>query len=749
MFSVISCITTQHDIWMVLLAAVMCVTGCAVTLSIYPKSLTTKKTERIGWQFLTAIAAGASIWATHFIAMIGHQPGAPVSYDPLITVLSLIVALAGTFIGISVSTLKGSNIFAPLGGALFGLAIAAMHYTGMFAYRITGLVEWSPATITASITLAVIFASICFTIMHHDSQQKRRFTLSLLTLTVAIVSLHFTGMTAMTITPMTINFPGADTAAMQALAVSIAGVALLILGTSIASFLIDRTLRSDSHEQLRKMALHDPLTGMPNRTSFSDRLDYELSRSKREGSKVAIICVDLNRFKEINDSRGHAAGDEMLCILSDRMQSDQLTGEYVARLGGDEFAAIKRYGELHELDDYAERLMNIFDEPFMLNGIETTAGASIGVAIYPDHATSSQQLINNADLAMFHAKANFMDQVCYYDDRIGNTVRERRLLADALQKAISDGGLSVHYQPQTYLENGRVCGYEALLRWYHPEIGNIPPTTFIPIAEENGLIIALGEWVLRQACKDAVAWPSMTKVAVNISAVQLMDPNLPQQIHQILLETGLPPKRLELELTETAVVKDKVRSLHSIRQIKSLGVNIALDDFGSGYSSLETLRTFPFDKIKLDRTFVEGVQRDNQSKAIIRAVLALGKSLNIPVLAEGIETSEQMIILRNEGCNEGQGFLLGRPAPLDQLNILQKSLSAGESTSAAATITATERLSSRPQEIMTFENLLDEEATLEEATLDEASLDEEMRQAAASAESKARPAVNPQIKKTG
>lgn len=729
MFSVITCITTQHDIWMVLLAAIMCVTGCAVTLSIYPKSLTTRKAERIGWQFLTAIAAGASIWSTHFIAMIGHQPQAPVSYDPLITVLSLIVALAGTFIGISVSTLKGSNIFAPLGGALFGLAIAAMHYTGMFAYRITGLVEWHPGFITASIMLAVLFSGLCFTIMHHEHREKRRVTLALLTLTIAIVSLHFTGMTAMTITPMTVNFPGADTAAMQALALSIAGVAFLILGTSIASFLIDRTLRSDSHEQLRQMALHDPLTGMPNRTSFKDRLDLELSRSRREGTKVAIACVDLNRFKEINDSRGHAAGDEMLCILADRMQTNQQSGEYVARLGGDEFAAIKSYRQNSELQDYANRLMEIFEQPFILNGIETTAGASIGVAIYPDHATSRQQLINNADLAMFHAKANFMEEVCYYHDRIGNAVRERRLLADALQKAIAEGGLSVHYQPQTYLENGRVCGYEALLRWQHPQLGNIPPVTFIPIAEENGLIISLGEWVLRQACKDAVAWPSMTRVAVNISAVQLMDPNLPQQVHQILLETGLPPKRLELELTETAVVKDKVRSLHSIRQIKDLGVNIALDDFGSGYSSLETLRTFHFDKIKLDRTFVEGMQQDSQSKAIIRAVLALGKSLNIPVLAEGIETSEQMIMLRNEGCNEGQGYLLGRPAPLDQLNILQKSFGSRETRESAAPslLCSSGDLTTRLKQSVALETLLDDD----------------MAEASAREDTKAKPAEQP------
>ncbi|GJM03665.1 MAG: bifunctional diguanylate cyclase/phosphodiesterase [Rhodomicrobium sp.] len=675
MMAILSCITTEHNLWVVVLAAIMCLSGSAVTLRLQPRSFSTKGTQKIGWQFLTAITAGCTIWSTHFIAMMGHQPTLNISFDPVLTIISLIIVVTGAYVGIALSGIKNNRIFHATGGAIFGLSIAAMHYTGMFAYKIVGLVEWNQFYILVSIGIAVIFSALSFTITAKNIEDNKHFLSALAALVTAIVGLHFTGMTAFKVSPLTVNVSEIDFLAKQALALSIAGVAVLILGTSISSYLIDRSLRTDSHAELRKMALHDSLTGLPNRTSFGEKLHQMIEEAKENKHKVAIICIDLNRFKEVNDSRGHSAGDQMLKILAGRMLSMTTEGEHVARLGGDEFAAIKSFNDEKELEAFCIRLQEVFDKPMLLTGLETIAGASIGLAQYPTVGTETELLVNNADLAMFHAKSNFLETICFYDEKIGNVVRERRHLADALQNAISEGGLSVNYQRQTSLIDGEICGYEALLRWNHPERGNIPPSDFIPIAEDNGLIITLGEWVLRQACSDAVSWLPMTKVAVNISAVQLMDPQLPRQIHQILIDTGLAPHRLELELTETAVIKDKTRSLHTIRQIKALGVGIALDDFGSGYSSLDTLRTFPFDKIKLDRTFIDGVKHDKQTKAIIRAVLALGRSLDIPVLAEGIETLEQMELLQAEGCNEGQGYLLGYPASLDELTA-----EAGEST---------------------------------------------------------------------
>ena len=317
--------------------------------------------------------------------------------------------------------------------------------------------------------------------------------------------------------------------------------------------------------------------------------------------------------------------------------------------------------------DFVGRLEAILNAPIDFDEYHVLPGASIGVAIYPDNAADKATLINNADLAMYRAKADVSRTVCFYQSSMDETVRQRRSLANDLREALERDELTIHYQVQTVISSGEIIGYEALLRWEHPVRGFIPPTEFIGIAEENGLILQLGEWVLRTACMKAATWEPPYKISVNISAVQFAYTNLPDVIAAILKESGLVPERLELELTETTIFADKDRALRILRQIKDLGVNVALDDFGTGYSSLDTLRSFPFDKIKLDRSFIIELESSPQAKAIIRAVLALGRSLSIPVLAEGIETEGQLALLKKEGCDEAQGYLLGRPAALEHI----------------------------------------------------------------------------------
>jgi predicted signal transduction protein with EAL and GGDEF domain len=338
--------------------------------------------------------------------------------------------------------------------------------------------------------------------------------------------------------------------------------------------------------------------------------------------------------------------------------------EFVARLGGDEFVALTQFTDRDQLTAFAERLDAELKAPLRIGNSDARVGASIGVAVFPEDAQDSEMLSGNADLAMYRAKSQNAPGPCYYDAELDQAVRDRRELAGDLREAIQRNELHVHYQVQAKAATGEVIGYEALLRWNHPKFGEIPPSSFIPIAEENGLILKLGEWVLRRACFDAAQWDHQWKVAVNVSPLQLAHVELPELVHEVMLESGLPPKRLEIELTETAIMADRARALHVLRQIKALGVGIALDDFGTGYSSLETLRVFPFDKIKLDRFFAAELECSPQSTAIIRAVLALGKSLCIPVLAEGVETQEQLDILLREGCDEIQGFLIGRPRPM-------------------------------------------------------------------------------------
>ncbi len=424
----------------------------------------------------------------------------------------------------------------------------------------------------------------------------------------------------------------------------------------------DVTERRRSEARIAHMARHDALTGLPNRIAFNDHLDAAMAGVK-PGEKVAVFGIDLDRFKEINDLRGHAAGDIVLRTLSERMSATLQAGEFVARFGGDEFAAVKAYAADDDLMDFVQRIEACLFGRMVIDDFEIMPGASMGIALFPDDAVEHDQLVSNADLAMYRAKASISETVCFYEARMDEAVRIRRSLAKELWDGIEKNQFSLYYQVQKSVSTGETTGYEVLLRWHHPARGLVSPAEFIPIAEECGAILPLGEWVLRTACEEAAHWPHPYKIAVNLSAVQIGHGDFIAILSGALERSGLDPARLELEITESTIIADKERALHMLRRIKALGVTVAIDDFGTGYSSLETLRAFPFDKIKLDRTFMTEVETSQQAKAIIRAILALGRSLEVPVLAEGVETADQLALLAREGCDEAQGYLLGRPRP--------------------------------------------------------------------------------------
>jgi diguanylate cyclase (GGDEF)-like protein len=666
MMTILDCVVDKHNIWLVVVAALVCASGSWAIICLFERASRTTGMQRAGWHFLTAVAAGAAIWCTHFIAMLAYQPGTPVSFDPLMTIISLLVAIVGAGSGFLLAASGTRQLTPALGGAIVGMAIAVMHYTGMMAYRVQGIITWDKAYLLASIILSVGLSAAAVHVALRRSMKLSR-PVSATVLFLAIVSLHFTGMTAFRVTPLLVDNSFSNPAAMQALALAVAIVALVIVGAGLASYMIDDSARTESLDQLRHMALNDSLTGLPNRSSFADRLDHEIDIAKETGGKVALIGIDLDRFKEVNDLRGHGVGDMLLRSLGKRLVELSREGEFVARTGGDEFAAIQRYVDQAQLEDFLARLKAALFEPVKVLDLEITPGASLGVALYPDNAATQESLINNADLAMYRAKADLAHHVCYYDQSMDDVVRARRCLVNDLRAAIDNNQLAVHYQVQTSVSTNQIRGFEALLRWNHSEHGFIPPSEFIPLAEENGLIVQLGEWVLRQACADAASWTPPYKVAVNLSPAQFAHADLHKLIIEVLMSTGLAANRLELELTESTIFQDKERSFSVLRQIKALGVNIALDDFGTGYSSLEMLRSFPFDKIKLDRSFINEAEDSLQAKSIIRAVLTLGKSLEIPILAEGIETEGQLSLLGEEGCDEAQGFLLGRPIPIDMM----------------------------------------------------------------------------------
>ncbi|MBD8689637.1 MULTISPECIES: sensor domain-containing protein [unclassified Rhizobium] len=431
----------------------------------------------------------------------------------------------------------------------------------------------------------------------------------------------------------------------------------------------DITEQHLNEKQYAHLANHDALTGLPNRRCFIEMLESEVfsAAKSKAGLRVAVIGIDLDRFKYINDTYGHSAGDVVLRTISDRLVSDIGANEVVARFGGDEFAAMKTYVDDMQLKEFVARIQRHITEPMLLPHGKVVTGASIGVAVYPNDAQDRESLIKNADLAMYRAKTRIGETICYFDASLDEVERMRLKLAGDIWDGVEQGQFFLNYQIQKTADTNVTSGYEALLRWRHPTMGLIAPDRFIEIAEQCGAIIPLGDWVLDKACSEAAKWSVPHRIAVNLSPLQLGDVQIVDRIREILMTSGLAPSRLELEITETALMADRTRALHILRQIKAFGVSIALDDFGTGYSSFETLRAFPFDRIKLDRSFVAGIDTTRHAKAFIRAILALGKSLKVPVLAEGVETAGQRDFLLTEGLDEFQGFLFGRPLDLESI----------------------------------------------------------------------------------
>ena len=425
----------------------------------------------------------------------------------------------------------------------------------------------------------------------------------------------------------------------------------------------DVTEAKQTEQRILHMAHHDTLTGLPNRTAFNEYFAATLERSATSGEQFAILSVDLDRFKEANDAYGHSVGDALLRQVARRLQ-EAARGTFLARVGGDEFAVVVSAGpQPTAAATLAEHLLAAFADEFEIEDQRIQISLTIGGAVYPTDGVDAKTLMVNVDAALYRAKSEMRGVVVFFEPEMSARLRERHALQQDLRSAIARGELLLHYQPQVRM-TGEMIGFEVLARWQCPKRGMVSPGTFIPIAEENGLIIPLGEWVLRAACCEAASWPQPLTIAVNISPIQFHHGDLPRLVHSILLETGLAPSRLELEITEGVFINDFSHAVSILRRLKSLGVQIALDDFGTGYSSLSYVHSFPFDKIKIDQTFIGDLRHNRHSMAIVRAVIGLGHSLNMPVLAEGVETQAQRGVLIKEGCDEAQGYFFGRPLPI-------------------------------------------------------------------------------------
>ena len=781
MFKFLTCLTTQHDPRMVLVAGLVCLAGCFTTFRLYSRMRGARGVVRAAWLLLTGLVAGSSVWATHFIAMVAFTPGLKTGYSPTGTLLSLMIAVLFMGSGFAVASAQRSTTNDFAGGVLIGLGVAAMHYTGMSAFVTQGNLVWEHATVGLSALLGVGGATAALVLAGQARTVKTQ-ALGGGLLGLGILALHFTGMSAITIVPDALVQVPDQLLSGGILTLAVGSItAMIILGglgavaiesqtsrsalerirrlanaayeglvvvqsgkindanaafcelvgaelselvgrplvgailtfdeagstregvrregkiqplaggreipvevfsrlmddgarieTSGLTVLAVRDLRERraAEEKIRYLAEHDGLTGLPNRNSLQTRLAAALDRVEASGESLSVICVDLDHFKEANDQHGHLAGDALLVETARRLQSAVQAPSFAARLGGDEFIVVQVAGgdQPTAAAELAGRLVELLSAPMVHDGQELALGSSLGVSLYPDDGRTAESLMANADMALYRAKESGRGVYRFFKREMDDTIRERRNLARDLRQGIADDELVVHYQPLARATDGEVCGFEALVRWRHPTRGMIPPLEFIPVAEENGLIGALGDWVLRRACADAAAWEKPLRIAVNLSPIQLHNPALPNLVHEVLITTGLSPSRLELEITESALFKDYQRALDNLRRLKALGVRIAMDDFGTGFSSLSTLQSFPFDKIKIDKSFVENIHRHDRATVIVRAVLGLGRSLEIPVVAEGVETEEQIIFLRGENCTELQGYAIGRPAPVDTLS---------------------------------------------------------------------------------
>ncbi|WP_439858604.1 putative bifunctional diguanylate cyclase/phosphodiesterase [Pseudomonas sp. MBLB4136] len=675
----------SYDFSLVLTSLAVAMLASYTALDLAGRIATAKGLALPLWIAGGALAMGIGIWSMHFIGMLAMSLPIPLGYDLVITLLSLAMAvLASGFALWLVSQPQMPRWHWLLGSLVMGAGISAMHYVGMQALRMQPGIDYDPVLFGLSLLIAVAASAaslwIAFRLRLPGPSVRLARAAAALVMGGAIVGMHFTGMAAA-------NFPldsfclaagtGLDSAWLAGL-VSTATLAVLVI--ALLTSLLDARMQAQvarlseslaqANRELTQLALHDPLTKLPNRLLLEDRIGQSIHKMARRGGHFALMFMDLDGFKPVNDAFGHHLGDLLLCAVGERLRQRLRAQDTLARVGGDEFVLLAELREADDAVNLAEQIVQLISQPFTVGEHELRVSTSVGIALYPGDGEDQQALLRNADAAMYHAKGAGKNGYSFFEASMNANARKQLQLLHDLRMALERDEFRLYYQPKFDALNGRPTGAEALLRWQHPERGIVSPAEFIEQAEKTGMIIVIGEWVLDQACRQMRQWYEQGhrdwRVAVNLSALQFCHAGLIDSVATALQQHALPANCLTLEITETTAMSDADATLQVLNLLAEMGVDLSIDDFGTGYSSLLYLKRLPANELKIDRGFVSDLVHDSDDAAIISAIVALGQALNLRIVAEGVETLQQKSFLTELGCNSLQGFLLGHPLPADQ-----------------------------------------------------------------------------------
>ncbi|ROL77119.1 histidine kinase [Pseudomonas protegens] len=667
---------------LVVISIFVAILASYTALDLTGRIATTKGRAAHLWMGGGALAMGVGVWSMHFIGMLAFELPIDLGYDIVLTALSLLISILSC--GFALWLVSQQRL--PLGQLLFGalimgVGISGMHYTGMAALRMQPGIDYDPSLFSASLLIAfgasLAALWIAFRLRQNTPHVRLARTGAAIVMGFAIVGMHYTGMAAA-------RFADGSFCGSVGNGLSGKGLDNLVLITTLAVLIIalltsvlDARLEArtavlaqsltEANKELTQLALHDTLTGLPNRILLADRIDQAMHRVTAHGGCFALMFIDLDGFKPVNDAFGHHMGDQLLREVAQRLREDLRNEDTLARIGGDEFVLLVQLGEPEDALRLAARQVGLVSRSFRVADHDLQISASIGIAVYPGNGHTAQELLMNADAAMYHAKGTGKNGYSFFDASMNSNARRQLQLLQDLRNALEHHQFRLHYQPKFDAANGQPVGAEALLRWEHPQHGMLLPDKFIELAEKTGLIIAIGDWVLQEACRQMREWYVLGythwRIAVNLSALQFCHVGLVKSVQEALQRYQLPANNLTLEITETTAMNDADVSMIVLQQLADMGVDLSIDDFGTGYSSLMYLKRLPANELKIDRGFVRDLEHDSDDAAIVSAIVALGQALGLRIVAEGVETGVQQTFLTQLGCDSLQGYYLGHPLP--------------------------------------------------------------------------------------